>query len=212
MATASSPTTWSSAALQADAGLEIVDNVLSYAKTTVGNPGKREQALFLSAVAMAYAVWENYVEQVAIEVVKAMIDEIAPEDVPERVRRELAKHDSWELTVHPGWRALWVRLVEKRAVGNDDPASYGMNTAGPGQVTNLFEHVGVDPFADVADPDRLALLVSDRGAIVHTAQPPSPGFKKADARGWRDYVKDLYETVDLSVQQQVKDLTGVAPW
>ncbi len=203
---------WSAASIQADKGIEIVDHVLSFAKAGVGNPGHAERALFLSATAMAYAVWENYVEQVAIEAAAFLAAVVEPDKVPTGVQTELAKRNAWQLTVHPGWRAIWVEMVTLRAVGSDDPSHYGMNTAGLKQVTGLFELVGTEAFKDVAAADRLEQLVRDRGTIVHTAQAPDAAFKKADATGWRDYVHDLYEAFDQSVRHQLSELAGEAPW
>jgi hypothetical protein len=194
--------------------LEIVDNVLSYAKTGAGKPGKREQALFLASTAMAYAVWENYVEQVAIEVVEFISNEIKAADVPDRPKQELAKRDAWSLSVHPGWRALWVEIIRTRAVGDEDSTEFGLNTANVGQVTRLFDLIGLKAF-DSVDPaltERLEQLVRDRGAIVHTGQAPAAGFRKADATGWREYVSQLYEAFDQSLQRQVLALVGSAPW
>lgn len=167
---------------------------------------------FLSATAMAYAVWENYAEQVAIEVVKHLAAEVPPESVPDQIRTELSKRDAWQLTVHPGWRSLWVEMVRLRAVGSDDPANYGMNTAAEKQVRSLFTLVGLEAFVGVPDVEHLEELVRVRGTIVHTAQAPAEGFKKADATGWRDFVKSLYEAFDISIRDQAETLSGKAPW
>lgn len=199
----------------ADEGLEIVDNVLSFGKSGVGNPGKREQSLFLSSTAMAYAVWENYVEQVAIELAEFIAGNIDPAAVPEKPRMELSKRDAWEISVHPGWRILWVELVKSRAVGSERGATdFGLNTASSGQVTKLFDLVGIEAFADTdqAMKDKLDQLVRVRGTIVHTAQAPTTKYKKADATGWRDFVKELYEAFDASVRSETSQLVGELPW
>ncbi|MGH9015247.1 MAG: hypothetical protein ACRDZ1_15125 [Acidimicrobiia bacterium] len=206
---------WSNASLLADEGLKIVDNVLSFAKTGAGKPGKKEESLFLSSTAMAYAVWENYVEQVAIELVEFIASNIAPDSVPDRPKQELSKNDAWHLAVHPGWRILWVDLVKTRALGSEaGTADYGLNTASTAQVTKLFELVGVVAFADLPDgmTTHLDQLVRDRGTIVHTAQAPSPDFRKADATGWREFVRELYEAFDRSLREQSALLVGRAPW
>ncbi|MBI2710340.1 MAG: hypothetical protein HYX34_11700 [Actinobacteria bacterium] len=202
----------SAASIQADKGLEIFDHVLSFAKRGVGNPGHKERALFLSATAMAYAVWENYVEQVAIETASFLAGKVAPEKVPDSIRTELVRKDAWQLTVHPGWRALWIDMVTVGAVGSEDSTQYGMNTAGRSQVGKLFNLVGIEAFKDVADAEQLDKLILDRGTIVHKAQAPGVNFKKADATGWRDYVKALYESFDQSVRTQASALGGSPPW
>jgi hypothetical protein len=48
-------------------GLKAVDNVLSFAKTGAGKPSAKERSLFVASVALSYAVWENFVEDLAIE-------------------------------------------------------------------------------------------------------------------------------------------------
>jgi hypothetical protein len=206
---------WSKASLLADEGLGIVDNVLSFGKSGRGKPGRREESLFLSSTAMAYAVWENYVEQVAIELANFIASNIAEAAVPDRPKLELSKHDAWELVVHPGWRVLWVEAVTTRALGSEVGTSdYGLNTAGSTQVKKLFDLVGVVAFDGLADAmtTRLDELVQHRGIIVHTAQPPTADFRKADATGWRDFVHELYEAFDQSLQKQTKELVGKDPW
>jgi hypothetical protein len=206
---------WSKASLLADEGLKIVDNVMSYAKTGVGQPGRKEQSLFLSSTAMAYAVWENYVEQVAIELIEFIVANIASAAVPERPKQEISKKDAWDIAVHPGWQAIWIELVRNRAVGSESGTTdFGLNTANSVQVKKLFDLVGVVAF-DGLSPDmmtRLDQLVGDRGTIVHTAQAPSKTFRKADAVGWRDFVKELYEAFDQSLSRQTQALVGRAPW
>lgn len=207
--------TWSKASFLADEGLKIVNNVLSYAKTGVGQPGKKEQSLFLSSTAMAYAVWENYVEQVAIELTEFIARNVPSDSVPEIPRQELSRRDAWEIAVYPGWRELWIDLVRNRAVGSESGTTdFGLNTANCAQVKKLFDLVGVVAFDGVPSEvlSRLDELVAARGTIVHTAQAPSKTFRKADAVGWRDFVGELYEAFDRSVAGQAESLVGSAPW
>ncbi len=149
-----------------------------------------------------------------IESVKFIAANIAPETVPDKPRVELARHDAWTLSVHPGWRGLWIELVTKRAVGSEEGASdFGMNTAGPVQVGKLFDLVGVVAFDGVEDKKpELDRLVGDRGTIVHTARPPSGEFRKADATGWRQFVEGLYSAFDESLLRQAEALVGSPPW
>jgi hypothetical protein len=45
-------------------GLKAVDNVLSFAKTRPGKPSAKERSLFVAPVALSYAVWESFAEDV----------------------------------------------------------------------------------------------------------------------------------------------------
>lgn len=113
--------------------IAVVDNLLSFAKDGQGKPSVKERALFAAAVVFTYGIWENFVEQLAIELATQISAELAPEKVPDQIRKLLEKRGAWELTVTPGWRALWVEHVRVQAVG-DDEEKFGMNTAKAGQV------------------------------------------------------------------------------
>ena len=65
--------------------LAIVDNLLSFVKDGQGKPSKKERALFAAAVVFTYGIWENFIEQLAIEAVQKVSEKIAPDRVPEEV-------------------------------------------------------------------------------------------------------------------------------
>jgi hypothetical protein len=90
-------------------GLVAVDDVLGFVKQTAGKPSKPEKSLFVASVALSYAMWENYVEDVAIEVTTFLSEELPPALVPDEVRDAITKAhpNPWDIAVHPGWRALW---------------------------------------------------------------------------------------------------------
>lgn len=69
--------------------LKVVDDILSFVKAGSGKPSKKERALF--AAAISYGVWENYVEQLAIELVREMASKLDPEKVPDRIKKTLKK-------------------------------------------------------------------------------------------------------------------------
>jgi hypothetical protein len=94
---------------------------LSLAKDGRGKPSVEERALFAAAVVFTYGVWENFVEQLAIELVEQVALSVQPEQVPEQIRRSLEKKTAWELSVSPGWRRLWVESVKVQAIGDDEP-------------------------------------------------------------------------------------------
>ena len=122
--------------------LKVVDDILSFVKEGKGKPSKKERALFAAAIVFAYGVWENYVEQLAIELVRELAPKLNPASVPGRIKRSLEKCSAWELTVSPGWRQLWIKKIEEKAVG-DDGDKYGLNTAKAGQVQDLLDMAGV---------------------------------------------------------------------
>lgn len=199
--------------------LRVVDNVLSFVKEGKGKPSAKERALFAAAVVFIYGIWENYVEQLAIEIAKQVSRGIPAERVPARIRSQLEKRSSWEISVSPGWRALWVDIVRGKAVG-DDRDEFGLNTAKKGQVTNLLTLAGVgdaleglpssivpshlaDELGDPAGAvDRLVEL---RGEIVHTGQVPDD-LRKQHVKEWRTFVKELTDAVDGRCRSACREL------
>jgi hypothetical protein len=196
-------------ATQSDEGLKVVSSLMSWVKDGVGKPNADERNLFMAAVAFAYGVWENYVEQLALELVGHLSNELDPSDVPEEARREFTKgREAWEIAVAPGWKELWRRRVQELAVG-DEGEKFGLNSANQGQVRNLFRLVGVDPFdgVDPASLKRIAELVRVRGEIVHTAHVPGT-LRKADPIAWGDFVATVIADVDESCRRQCARLLG----
>ena len=200
-------------------GLSVIDNVTGYVKAGVGKPSAKERALFAAAIVFAYGVWENYVEQLAIDLCAKLAAGIKPEQVPDEVRKQLEKKSAWELTISPGWRKLWCDFVSEKAVGGDSD-KFGMNTARAGSVKYLLSLAGVkDPFDGIDDniaPTHLdakkrtviaALdeLVTLRGEIVHTGKVPDT-LSKSHVANWRNYVERLTAGVDKACRTQCKAL------
>ena len=201
--------------------LAVVDNLLSYVKDGQGKPSVKERALFAAAVVFTYGIWENFVEQLAIELVEKVAPEIAPENVPDQIRRSLEKRTAWDLTVSPGWRTLWIEQVKVQSVG-DDERKFGMNTAKAGQVKNLLALAGVtDPYKDLPTaiiPDHLPTskksvldaingLVELRGEIVHTGKVPDT-LRKGHVLAWRSFVERAADKIDESSRLQCKKLVA----
>ena len=199
--------------------LEVVDNLLSYVKDGQGKPSIKERALFAAAVVFTYGIWENFVEQLAVELVRNVADEVAPEKVPEQIRKALEKRTAWELTVTPGWRALWIDQVTTQAVGNDSD-KFGMNTAKAGQVKNLLSQTGVGepykgipagivpdylPAANRNIIDAINFLVELRGEIVHTGKVPGT-LRKGHVRAWRSFVEGAADKIDETCRIECKAL------
>ncbi|GCL62577.1 HEPN domain-containing protein [Pseudaquabacterium pictum] len=201
--------------------LGVVDNLLSYVKDGQGKPSVKERALFAAAVVFTYGIWENFVEQLAVELVQNVANEVAPDKVPEQIRKSLEKRTAWELTVIPGWRSLWIEIVRTQAIGNDSD-KFGMNTAKAGQVKNLLAQTGVDdPYKSIAASiipsylgstkktvtEAINALVELRGEIVHTGMVPDT-LRKGHVLAWRKFVEGAANKMDESCRTQCKKLAG----
>lgn len=198
-----------------DSGLKVVDNLMSFVKATKGKPSAKERALFAASVVFTYGIWENYAEQLALELVGRVAKDLQPERVPLKVKKVLEGKTTWELAVSPGWRTLWVDVVRAKALG-DEADKYGMNTARVGNVSFLLEISAVaDPFAAIPDsicPEHLATgernvkdaidaLVTLRGSIVHTGKVPD-SLSKSHVTAWRNFVQALTKAMDKSCREQ----------
>lgn len=201
------------------AGLSVVDNLLSFTKDGQGAPSGKERALFAAAVVFTYGVWENFVEQLAIELASKLSPDIPPEHVPEQIRKSLEKKTPWELAVHPGWRVLWSQHIAVQAIG-DNGDKFGMNTAKAGQVKNLLSQAGAsEPYqkipaavipAHLPRPkrnvdDAINALVELRGEIVHTGTVPN-ALRKGHVRDWRNFVAQAADSIDEASREQCKKL------
>ncbi|ODS54097.1 MAG: hypothetical protein ABS36_11670 [Acidobacteria bacterium SCN 69-37] len=197
--------------------LKVVDNLLGFVKDGAGKPSVKERALFAASVVFTYGIWENYVEQLAIELAETVATGISPDRVPEQVRRQLDKKSAWDLAVSPGWRALWVTSVREKAIGDEDE-KFGLNTARVGQVKNLLSMAGVadafrlvpsdvipEHFKDGSFEDAVNELVTLRGEIVHTGKVPDT-LRKSHVRAWRKFVESAINAVDESCRAQCKEL------
>lgn len=221
---------WTSAYLNALKGMEVPRGMMTFSKGGQGKPSKDETTLFLGAVSFAYAVWENYVEEVAIELTRNLADGIAPERIPMASRAAIEQGaTSWELSVHPGWRGLWVNRVTTITKGSEDGrAGWGLNSATFKNTEEVFETAG---FGD-ALPKRLTVkgratapknvraskgevdvknaleqLIAVRGEAVHTATAPDH-LRKGHVRWWLAFVEALFEETDRQAQREVDRLLG----
>lgn len=171
--------------------------------------------MFVASVALTYAAWEAFVEDIAVELSEFLADNVSEAMVPEDVRKAIedVKPTPWELTIHPGWRELWKARVRARAKGDANASEYGMNSARVKQIILLFRTVGVDFFRDIsqADKDMLEKLVTARGGVVHSASAPED-FKKSVAKGYRDLVEAMAVKATASLREQATTLVGTAPW
>lgn len=202
----------------ADKALEVVEAILSYVKDGKGKPSGSERALFAASVVFTYGIWENYVEQLAIEISEHVSDKLSADAVPDRIKKVLVKKTAWELAVSPGWRQLWVEHVQERAIG-DDGEKYGMNSAKSGQVKDLLSLSGVsDPYVtldkstipaylddNIEVTQAIDALVELRGEIVHTGKVPDL-LRKSHVHDWRTFVDSACDKIDKACRLQCKAL------
>ena len=203
-------TSETAARLSVNSTLQVVDDLLRYMSSGQGKPSKQERAIFASAVVFSYGVWESYVEDLAMELASKVSAEIKPENVPDNVKELLESASAWELSVHPGWKQLWVEVVKATAKGEGE--NYGLNTANVKQVSKLLRTAGVDEiFGSLPNtivPPHLSSsgevetvagsineLVKLRSEIVHSGAVPDT-LKKHHSREWRQFVEDLVTEVD----------------
>lgn len=199
---------WTQAAWDADEGMKVVDGLISFISDTRGKPSTKQRALYVAAVTFSYAVWENYIEDLAIELVERMSPVITPERLPqglvERINRDLT---AGELSVAPGWRQVWVERTRLAAKG-DDSRIHGLSMARPRQVEHLFGWVGFSPFNGLAPSlTELDRLIDLRNAAVHTGKIPDD-LRKADVIQWREFVHNLYCSIDKGCRGMAANLHG----
>lgn len=218
----------SSAADDFDNAMTHTNNLVEGTKTGRGRPDSKETSMFVASVALAYAAWEAYIEDVAIEAVAILASTesgVPDRGIPDSVRRKiegLEKSDGyshWQLYVHPGWRHYWVDLVRTTAKGDtssskgDGLRQFGMNTADRSSVLKLFGTVGIDLSKAVEEEQwrNLDKLVDTRSEVVHTAKLETD-FNKKNAVYFRDFVEYLTIAVDRYIGNEIERMTGSSPW
>ena len=204
---------------------------MSFASDGRGQPSNEQRALYLGAIAFTYAVWESYVEEVAVELMEVAVEELQdhPDRVPEGARMWIEDGATpWELAVSPGWKGLWVSRVNVMTHG-DGVSAWGLNTADMNNVNKIFAALGITPVPKrVAAPRRvralmahpsnisirsnddtldvthaLNVLVATRGQAVHTGATKDKLFKK-EVIWWGAFVRSLIAETDQNARDQMK--------
>ena len=196
-----------------------VDNLLDYhpaaAAPARGRPPGDLKPLLRSCVVLTYAAWEVYVEDGMIEAAESVAQSSSgPGEVPAALRAFVASwcKDPWWLA-GDGWRKTITDAVTEHVRG-DEAITFGINTAGPKQVSELHRDVlGVDllkqckwqnmPNAKVRS--ELAALVRIRGKIAHAGTTPGELDLKG-TRSWRDFIDRLARTLDARLDDWLSSL------
>lgn len=181
-----------------------------------GKPTQQEISMFVASIALTYAAWEGYVEDVAVELTDFLAENATPEQVPQSARAAIESRNptAWELVLDPKWSGLWRRQVTEYAKGTPgDKPPFGMNTANQANVTQLFKRVGVSPWEnlDKEDVSGVDKLVRERGRVVHTAGAPD-NFRKALATEHLDRIVRVVAVIDENLAKQAEDLLQQRPW
>jgi hypothetical protein len=216
------PEAWTSASWAADKALEVPGGLMSFSSGSRGQPTREQRHLYMAAVAFTYAVWENYVEELAIELSEVLARDLTPDRVPPEVQKLItADATPWQLSVDPGWRGLWTQRVRTLAKG-DDSTKWGLNTASANNVRSLLGAAGLaDALPDFIEPPKsdagkafttptgtgltkagmlnvhavLSKLIGVRGEAVHTAST-SDKLLKQEVLWWANFVEGLYHETD----------------
>lgn len=217
----------SKARQDAEQGMTVVSNLMSYTATGAGKPRKEETSLYLSTMVFLYAVWEDFVEQLAIEVNGHLADAINPSLISTEVRNNfVADATPWELSVDPGWRSLWKSRVKQMAIGNsatEGKGGFGLNNATLKNVNHLFQMAGLTTVKDtikgptVSQSVRLPAVLGHenenaiptkemneelfliRCQAVHSAKTISTLYKP-EVRWWIEAVRKLIQDTDKQMR------------
>ncbi len=201
----------SRASLDAGQGLEVVDGIMSFISDGRGKPSKNQRALYVAAIAFAYALWENYVEDLAIELVQTVAPVIDPQRLPSTLVERISEGlTPWQLAVTPGWRQEWVTRATHAAKG-DGHKRHGLSMARSEAVVDLYGWLGINPFSGMAaSTARIDELVTLRNSVVHTGKIPDD-LRKQNVIEWRNFVCELYRNFDKGCRGQVASLLAKPP-
>ncbi|WP_448062419.1 hypothetical protein [Cellulomonas hominis] len=207
--------------------LQDVDNLIERHPSRSGPPEDRPTRrplgehgpLLRSCVLLTYAAWEVYAEDSVVAAVKTLVTDGSLGQLPTALRDFVAQDaDPWSFA-GDGWRQVVLDRVILRVRGDETSTSagtFGINSAGPGQLMKLHEEVfGDRPLNRCSWPgrstkrvkERLALLVEVRGSIAHTGT--TPGNLNLDGtEAWRGFIWRLGEKLDAEIDAIVEGCLG----
>jgi hypothetical protein len=226
------PEAWTEASWAADKALDVPDGLMSFTSGGRGQPTREQRHLYMAAVAFTYAVWENYVEELAIELSEVLARDLRPDRVPPEVQKLITSDATpWQLSVDPGWRGLWTQRVHTLAKG-DDSTKWGLNTASANNVRSLLGAVGLaEALPEFVEPPKsesgkvldtptgtgltkagklnvhavLTKLIGVRGEAVHTAST-SDKLLKQEVEWWVSFVEGLYHDTDRQARAMCAEM------
>lgn len=182
---------------------------------TVRRPPGDQRPLLRSCVLLTYAAWEVYAEDSVVAAVETLTVEGTLKQLPDKLRGFIAgeSRDPWVLA-GDGWRAATLDAVTRRVRGDETSTGagkFGINTAGPGQLTSLHEDLFGERLLDncrwqgmtaTKVKKELATLITVRGAIAHTGTTPG-SLNLAGTESWRAFVWTLGQKLDAQLDDLV---------
>lgn len=208
--------------------LEDVTSLLDiHEQKTGGAPGRRfgVEALNKSGIVLAVACWEAYVEDCATEAfefVLALASE--PSKLPESVRKLVAKAIKSDQNELSPWKMAgtgWQQLLADHRDATVKKYVSPLNTPKFGNVDGLF--LDLLGLADVSAAwswhrmpvktarERLASIITMRGAIAHRVSPDHAVHKK-DVEDAVAFIQTIANLTSNRVRLHVHGLTGSYLW
>ncbi len=167
------PNKTSGARKQAVAGLKTTKDILGFAADNQSGGTVAERALFAASIVFVYGVWENFIEQLAIETSTYLCTRLNEHQVPNTVRDLVTtknvktddgrwvseSRSTWELSVSPGWRSLWKSDVQTECEG-EVGRSWGINSMTPEIYEKLAGYCCIEPWTSLDSKPSEKLLTN----------------------------------------------------
>jgi hypothetical protein len=184
-----------------------------------GRPAGNNGPLLRSAVVLLVTAWENYVEQVLLEVIDHVTPIVAADAnlLSTHLRSAVAtkaKESPWHVIGDS-----WLTDVARKRIEYEIRK---FNTAATKQVNTLVDQVlGIESILDSVSWQGLGadkvqaylddLVLNIRGEIVHKGTPPGE-LDLGGVRNWRTFIGNLVRTFDVGLAKAVTTRYGSCCW
>lgn len=183
---------------------------------TAGRPAGDTGPLLRSTIVLLHTAWENYVEQVAVEGLEAILSWAGDDDgrLHTALRQKLgALKNAWALA-GSRWQTEARAAVLREAGGLNTPNvvnSEGLLELAVGLPQALHD-VSWQGISAARVMNRIDTFVHDiRGEIVHKGTVPGP-LNKGGVESWIKFFESLVPRVDNKLAGHLNTTTGTAPW
>jgi len=165
---------------------------------------------------LLHTAWENYVEQVAVEGLEAVLAWAASDDsrLHSAMRQKLgALKDPWALA-GSGWQKQ-ARVAVLADAGRLNTPNVANSEALLDLAIGLPEALHGVSWQGIRSArvlERIDTFVHDiRGEIVHKGTVPGP-LNKGGVESWINFFESLVPRVDDKLASHLATVTGTAPW